>query len=234
MGRLTALFTRAKQVYQTEGFITLMRRGLAFLRYRLLEYRTYYLYAAPIEGVLRASETNNIAPKVDGLSVRVVSSNDEADELEAQGFEFRSKASDVVERLDSGAAAFCVFVGRELASIGWAALTQEAMDSLDEPPYKVHFADHESCTGRYWTNPKYRGEGLAPYASFNAFKFLYDRGIRVNRTAMNTANISSVRATERAGFTAYGEGRYLRILWWKSWKEEPVSPQGSALKREAQ
>jgi RimJ/RimL family protein N-acetyltransferase len=223
MDRLTTLFTRAKQVYQTEGPVNLMRRGLAFVQYRLLEYRTYYLYEARIEEALRALGEDPMVPTVGGLTVRAVLSNAEADELEAQGFEFRSRATDAVKRLDSGAAASCVFVGRELASIGWAALTREAMDSLDEPPYTVHFADHESCTGRYWTNPKYRGEGLAPYASFNAFKLLRDRGIRVNRTAMNTANVPSVRATERAGFKAYGEGRYLRVLWWKSWKEKPLA-----------
>ena len=223
MDRLTTLLRRAKQVYRAEGLVTLMRRGLAFVQYHLLEYRTYYLYAARMEEALRVLGDDPVVPGVDGLTVRVVSSNHEADELEAQGFEFRSQASDAVERLDSGAAAFCVFVGNELASIGWAALSQEAMDSLDEPPYRVHFADHESCTGRYWTNPKYRGEGLAPYASSIAFKFLHDRGIRVNRTAMRKGNISSMRATERAGFKAYGEGRYLRVLWWRSWKEKPLS-----------
>jgi GNAT superfamily N-acetyltransferase len=220
--RLTSLFSRAKQIYRTEGLITLLWRVFAFLRYRLLEYRTYHLYAAPIEEILQASDENDIVPGIGNSSVKVVSSNDEADELEAQGFEVRSQATDVAKRLDSGATAFCVFVGRELACIGWVALTQEAMNSLDEPPYKVHFADHESCTGRYWTSPKYRGKGLAPYASFNTIKFLHERGIQVNRTAMNTGNFSSVRATERAGFKAYGEGRYLRVLWWKSWRERPL------------
>ena len=225
MDRLTALFRRAKQIYQAEGLIPLVRRGSAFLGYRLLKYRTYYLYAAPIEETLLVLDENHTVPRVGDFSVKVVSSNDDADELEAQGFEFLSQDSDAGERLDSGAVALCIFVGSELACIGWVALTQEAMDSLNEPPYKVEFANHESCTGRYWTNPKYRGVGLAPYASFNVFKFLHHKGIQVDRTVTRTGNISSVRATERAGFKAYGEGRYLRFLWWKSWKERPLPPE---------
>ncbi|MGB2853465.1 MAG: hypothetical protein WBC55_03340, partial [Dehalococcoidia bacterium] len=137
-------FRRAKQIYQAEGLIPLVRRGFAFLGYRLLDYRTYYLYAAPIEESLRVLDQSHTVPNVDDFSVKVVSSNDEADELEAQGFKLRSQASDVGERLDKGAIAFCIFVGRELACIGWVALTQEAMASLDEPPYKVDFANHES------------------------------------------------------------------------------------------
>ena len=220
-----ALFERAKQIYKDGGLILLMRRGFAFLGYRLLAYRTYYLYAAPIEESLRVLNESHTVPNVGDFSVIVVLSNDEEDELEAQGFVFRSQATDVAKRLDSGAVAFCIFVGRELACVGWVALTQEALDSLDEPPYKVDFANHESCTGRYWTNPKYRGVGLAPYASFNVFKFLHHNRVQVARTAMRTSNISSVRATERASFKAYGECRYLRILWRKSWKERPLKPE---------
>ena len=220
--KLTTLFTRAKQIYQTEDFTKLLRRGFAFVLRLFFEYQTYYLSGHTAEDFRDLNEAD-FTPKIDNFTLKIISTNQEADELEADGLEFRSYVTNARDRLDKGAIAFCIFVGSELACIGWVALTQEAMDSLDEPPYKVDFANHESCTGRYWTNPKYRGEGLAPYACFNTFKFLHHKGTQVNRTAMRTGNISSVRATEKAGFKAYGEGRYLRILWWKSWREKPLT-----------
>jgi len=34
-------------------------------------------------------------------------------------------------------------------------------------------------------------------------------------------NLASLKGLPKAGGRVYGEGRYLKILWWKSWKEKP-------------
>jgi hypothetical protein len=154
--------------------------------------------------------------------LKIVSTNQEADELEAEGLQFRSHVSNSRERLEKGAIAFCIFVERELASIGWVATTQEAKDSLNEPPYKVGFSNKESCTGGSVTDPKHRGMGLMGYNLWKRFEFLGQMDKVRDRAAVAKDNIPSQRATMRVRTKIHAEARYLRILWWGSWKERPL------------
>ena len=162
-------------------------------------------------------------PKIESFTLKIVSTNQEADELEAEGLEFRSHVMNTRERLDKGAIAFCIFVGQELASVEWVAMTQEAKDSVGEPPFEVDFSKNEVCTAGGWTNPKYRGRGLAPYVDFKTSEFVQERGKVVERTSGLKGNIASHRAYAKLGPKMVAEARYLRILWWKSWKEKPLT-----------
>jgi len=223
MDRLTTLSGRAKQIYQTEGFLTLFRRGFAFLAYCLFERQTYYIYADHTEELLSLREVD-FKPSIDGLILKIVSSNQEADELEAEGLQFRSHVRNARQRLDKGAVAFCIFIGSELAHIGWAALSEEAQRSIGEPPFKVDFSNNEGCTGDIWTNPEYRQMGLTSYSYMRRLWFMLNNGIVINRSVTNKRNVLSQRYATKVDNTVCGEGRYLRILWWKSWKEKPLTP----------
>ena len=224
MSRVARLFRSAKQIYHTDGPIGLLRRGYAFVFYRLFQYRTYYLYADPVEYGAPLNEAE-FKPNIDNLMARIVSSNEEADELEAQGFDFRSYVSGARRRLDEGALANCIFVGNALAHFGWIALDQQALDSLDEPPYRVDFANKEAVGTGVWTNPKYRRKGFQKYAGFMFHKVLRENGIVVRWTAIRRNNIPAVKSRVTL-HDPCAEGRYLRILWWKSWKEKPLSTWG--------
>ncbi len=142
--------------------------------------------------------------------------------MEAEGFEFRSKVPNAKKRLDKGAMAFCIFVGKELGSVGWAATTQEAKDSLSEPPFVVGFSNNEACVGGLWTNPKYRRMGLRRYGSAKRRRFMLEKGIVRHRGAIPKWNIASQRSVTFAP-DIHGEGRYFRFLWWQSWKEKPLT-----------
>ena len=139
VARLTTLFVRAQKVYQTEGLVSLLRRGFRFLVYCVFEYRRYWLYAERPKDIPALNEAD-FMPKIGDFIPKVVSSNAEADELESQGFEFRSQIPYAREILDGGAVALCIFVGRELANMGWLVTSQQAMDVLGGPPYDVDFA----------------------------------------------------------------------------------------------
>ena len=117
MGTLRGLFRRAYHIHRAEGLRALLGRAYRLLVRRYFEYSTYYLYAKPVP---RAEEVNGAQPipGADRVMPRLVSSNEEVDELEAQGFEFRSHVPNARERLDKGAVATCVFVGKELGHIG--------------------------------------------------------------------------------------------------------------------
>ena len=217
---MTILFQRAKIVLKEKGLLTLVKRVFKFAARQVFFCETCYLYDYTPEYVRGLSEAD-LMPKIDNFTFKVVSSNKAASDLETNGFEFRSHVINARERLDKGAIAFCIFVGHEFANIGWVALNDEAMKSLAAPPFQVDFDKNESVTSSDMTNPKYRGLGLMPYNLFKRLEFLTDRGIVRDRAAVSKSNAAAVKASNKSGTRIYGEGCYLRILWWKFWKEKP-------------
>ena len=221
MSKLTELLKRAKTIRQTEGLAPLFRRVLLFVAKRFFKYESYYLYEYATENVQKLSEADYM-PRIGDITLKVVSSNQEADKLETEGLEFRSQSINNREALDKGAVAFCIFVGQELANISWVAMTEEAKTSLAEPPYKVDFSKGEACTGGTWTHPKYRRMRLRFYAAFMKRKFMFEKGIPVQRFAMTKQNIAANVGAAKFNINIYAEARFLRVLWWKSWKEKPL------------
>jgi len=223
MNNINWLLKRAKTILQSEGFIPLVRRGFSFVTRRLFWYENYYLYVIDIQRRLKETSEVDFLPRVEDFTLKIICTNREADELEAEGFEFRSQVINARHRLDNRAIAFCAFVGQELANIVWVAMTQEAKDALDELPFRVDFSNNEYCHSDNWTNPKYRGRGLAPYVVLKAEQFAVERGKVVNRSVARTNNVPSNRAFAKLGPNIPGQARYLKILWWKYWKEKPLT-----------
>jgi len=222
MGRIADEYAQARRVYRTEGMMRLFTRVVAFVGYCLFQHRSYWLYFEPVPGYPDLSEADFL-PRIDGLTWMAVPSNEEADELEAQGFEFRSLVSNARQRLDSGVVALCIFAGTELANMAWVATTQQAKDCMGEPPYRVDFANHETCWGGIWTSPKYRRLGLRRYGRFKLDEFLLGREVVRSRGVILKSNIAAIRSRPDHFPPPYAEGRLLTILWWKSWRERPLS-----------
>ena len=218
---MSVLLRRGKQIFQTEGLIFLLRRGLEF--FRVFQYGAWYLYENYPSEALKGKIEADFMPRIQNFTSRIVSTNQEADELEAEGLEFRSQVTKAREKLDKGAVALCVFVEQELGYICWVAMTEEAKKMVDPLPYKVDFANNEICDGGAWTNPKYRRMGLSTYASFKEHQFLQEKGIVTMRYAVFRGNIPSQRLVEKVCAKMYAEARYLRVLWWKRWKEKPLA-----------
>ena len=223
MKTLSMLLRRANRVLQNEGLISLLRQAFAIVVGWFFKYRTYYLYEQVLGDIRKLNEANYI-PKIDNYTFKVISTNQEADDLEAVGLEFRSHVPNARKRLDKGAIAFCIFVGQELAHIGWVALTQQAKDTLPEPPYKLDFLSKEACGSDTWTNRKYRRRGLRLCSVFKRYEFMLNNGIMISRSAIAKKNIASQKGREKFSPRIYAEGRYLKILWWKSWRERPLPP----------
>ena len=224
MSRLAEQYGRARRVYQTGGLWPLMRQVSAFVAGLLFQYQTYYVCVDVTENVEWLREAA-LTPRVDEFTLEIVSSNQQAEELEARGFEFRSHLGKAAERLDKGAIAFCIFAGKELANFAWLATTQEAQDSLDEPPVHVDYCGNEAYTGGAWTSPKYRRAGLHSYNTFKRMEFSLNHGIVRNRYVVGKRNLAPQAADAKHGSLRYGEARLLKVLWWKWWKERPL-PRG--------
>lgn len=220
-----SLFRRARHILQTEGLATLLWRTIKFGFFR---YETYYPCQYAPEDHRKFTEAN-FMPRTDNLAFKIISTNQEADKLEADGFEFRSHVEHARERLDKGAIAFCSFIDGEFADIGWIATNGEAARSLGPPPLKVNFDKNEAMVAGIGTMPKYRRMGLMLYNSFKRLEFCRQHGIVRVRVAVATKNAPSLSGTAKVGHEVYAKGYYARVLWWRFWREKPL-PQTISLR----
>ncbi len=219
MRRLFELFQRAREILRTEGSMSLLRRGSDFVKPYFWGRGTLYLY----EHSIRERNEADFLPKVKNVTVRIVSSNREADVLAAEGFEFRSRFVNARRMLNNGAIALCIFVGREIAHIAWLGMTKAAKNAFDGLPYEVDFSNKEACVGGTVTIPKYRGLGLMGYGIFKKFQFLREIGVVTVRHAVGVDNMASRKPYEKFDSKIYAKARYLKILWWRFWKETPLT-----------
>ena len=217
---LRFIINRARDILKTEGLASVLRRGFLFLVRPFFDYYTVYLYETTLENFQTLNETD-FKPKMNNFTLMIVSTNKEADRLEAEGLEFRSSTRYSRQILDKGAVALCIFVGRELANIGWLIMTKQANDTLRSNT-KVDFSNNEVYGGPAWTNPKYRRMGFQQYNTFKRRQFVFSKGKTAIRTDISKSNIASQVATGKVA-SKYGEARYLKIMWWKFWKEKPLS-----------
>lgn len=214
---LNALSIRAKDVWQKEGLIPVLKRGFPLLARCFFQYGTFYVY----EHTIKERNEADFLPKIQNFTVQIVYTNQQADELAANGFDFRSYSIHARRNLDKGAIAFCIFVGWELAHVGWVAMTEEAKNTVDPFPFRIDFSNKEACTGGTLTIPKYRRKGLQEYVQFKRFQFLWEKGIVTSRNTVHTNNIPAQRTNEKFHPKIHAKARYLKVLWWQFWKETP-------------
>lgn len=222
MHRLS-LFARAKYILQTEGLITLLKRGFAFRAGCFFRYATFYVYEHRMDGRSEA----DFMPRIRDFTLKIVSTNQQADELVADGFEPLSQGGIHRERLKRGAIAFCMFVERELCHISWVAMSKQAKDIGTVVPFPVDFSNNEAYLGWTAKNPKHLriSHGFSVYVYFQVMQFLRQRGITVCRFRVRKRNtIAQNSLAKKMGILPYGEGLYLKLFLWKIWREKPLTP----------
>lgn len=211
-------YQAGKYILQKEGLLPLVTEVTRLLRRCVFVHERYYLYEISLNKPMKFEPT----PKIQDFVFEIVSTNQRLDELAALGFDFGIHGIRAREKLDKGALMFCIFIGKKLASIHWAATTQEAMNVQIKIPYKVDFSNSEAYLGWVETNPQYRRLGLFMYIFSGKLRLLAMMGKTTGKCLVARNNIASRKATIKCGGRIYSEGRYLKILWWKSWKEKPV------------
>jgi hypothetical protein len=197
--------------------------GIRFLRGCVFVHERYYMYEMPLSEPMKFEA----APKIQNFVFEIVPTNQRLDGLVAQGFDFGIHGIRAREKLDKGALMFCIFVEKKLACVHWAATTQEAMNVQIKIPYKVDFSNSEAYLGWVETNPQYRRLGLSMYVILEKLKLLKTMGKTTGKCIVGKGNLASQKRIIRIGGKLYGKGRYLKILWWKSWKEKPISREES-------
>lgn len=162
-------------------------------------------------------------PRIRDFNFKIISTNQQADELTAEGFKSLSQGGIHRNRLDNGAIAFTIFIARELAHIGWVAMSEEALRSIIGLPFHVDFSNNNAYNGGAVTDPEYRRMGLHTYSLFKRLQFQRERGFTASRTLTIKSNVASQRVLVKLGYNIYAEAHYLKILCWKSWKEKQLS-----------
>jgi hypothetical protein len=211
------IIKKAGYLYRTEGLMSLVRQGFAFIFKFFYRSKWYYI----IEHTPQNLQENDFLPDLHGFTFRLIENKDlSADD--PQTTYLYEQVPDARERLEAGAVAFCVFLGNSLASLGWVAFTEKAHKSLFQPPYLVDFNRGQASTGGGWTSPRFRGKGLAKYVYYKRLEYIWNKGKNLSRAAVITGNIASLKMHANFSQTIIAKGRELKVLWIKSWKEVPV------------
>ncbi len=197
---------RVSMTFRKEGLIPTIK----LLGHYVFNYTNYYIY----EHTMKERDEADFLPAVENVTMRIISSNHEADMLASHCDDFREYLNTARHSLDKGALAFCFFIGGELAHVGFVALTEEAKNTFDPAPYQVNFSNKEVCTGGTFTPPKFRGRGLMKYGYFKRFQYLYENGIKISRNAVKTNNIISQRVHAKFNPRIYAKTRHVKFLWW--------------------
>jgi hypothetical protein len=215
----------ARRIRQDFGLSGLLWANCLFLMSPIYECKTYNLYEYHVKQDLGSDEPlRNIGASE--ISFKVVSSNQEADKLESENYEFRSYSTDFnyglttyTRWLEQGATAFCTFVGTEFAAITWIVSSQQTQDRIKPPPIRIDYANHEALSRGAWVNPKYRGLGLYRYTVRNRNRYLVGIDIDVVRSCIDLWHKGGMGLAMSVGGRQYGRARELKILFWKAWKE---------------
>jgi hypothetical protein len=247
---LGSILARARGVYKQGGLGFLIKRGLAFIK--IYDRTQYYLCGC---NVISRNESD-FKPKIKDFEFRMVSSRRELDELIMQGFNIPFDHNNTKHRpeklerlpgqwfvfplsrihaerlLDSGALAFFVFVERELAAMGWLALTRKAQARLPSYPYKVDFSNRQACIEASWTKPKFRRKGFHTYLIYMRQAFLMEKGVILARSLIATDNVASLRAHEKFSpeEKIYGKASYFKIFGIRIWKETALKTPSEELR----
>ncbi len=219
MRRILDIYGRSRQILINEGMAVLIRRWLDYLSHRLFLSGTFYV----MEQTITDMDEAPFLPKARDFSLHVIGSNRDADELAAAGFDIRRHSVDARQNLDEGAVAFCILVDGKLASIGWVATTEKAKAACDSIPYHVGFPNGYACIGGAVTLPAFRGQGLMTYSVFRRFQYLKERGRLAARFVIAVGNSAPLALHARFGSRKLARARYVKVLWWKYYKETTVT-----------
>ena len=232
MSIISYKWSTAKNILHERGLTALLQDSLRLLVRPVYQHECYSLYEYDVNRALNKNH-NSLCGENKELVFKVVASNPEADQLEAEGYCFRDSATKfnfnrtTYRRwLDCGATALCTFMGKEFAAIIWIISSQQTQHRIEAPPLKIDYDHKEVLPRGAWTNPVLR-ESPAYRLAFrnlilttrNLKRYLAENGLVKMKSPVDCTNMVGQRLSEAMGFKKYGKARYLKIFLWKSWEE---------------
>lgn len=216
------ILKRVIKLHNNEGLLSVIRRSLRYIFRNVFSYETYYLLKRTVQDV--ESKPKKKIDFVNELTTKSIKSNAQADEIAKEFEDFRPYYINAHRILDTGGIAYCLYVGKEVANIGWIAITEVAKKAMADIPMHVDFDNKEAYLGYSYTVPKYRRRGLRYYHMLLRHQTLKEMGIETRRAAIRTNNYASlIAAKDIPSRMVYAKARYLRFMGLRFWKEYPMN-----------
>ena len=220
-----------KQIYAAlwaivkyEGIRVFIARGLMFLSHRLFVSEDYYMVVVDYRDVDKEVEADNL-PEVENHCWRILTSNQEADELLTDGFNLGAYEFDLRIFLRKGVTAVCNFVDKELAHYSVIAENLQGKEAVEPLPFSVDFENGQVVIGRAFTVPKFRRLHLRSYNGYLLRKYLRGRGKTGSKYPIRVDNYPALSiAAQPPDKLIVSRCRYIKILWFKHVKEEEMEP----------
>ncbi|NQT73562.1 MAG: hypothetical protein HQ553_12470 [Chloroflexi bacterium] len=225
--KLVWFFEREEAIRKELGLLKLCRRTISYVLTPIFWRRTFIIHSRQIEDHTELNE-NDFKPDIENWSFKNVSSHEEAEKLEAQGFMFRywptfdnKKLKYYSKLLDEGCTALCGFAGKDLAFIVWAIPSEKAIHRVKYYRHKIDFSRGERYLQGPWVNPKYQGMGLLKYSHyFNSDPFLRNNGGKVLIGVLWDEREALIKVMNATRYKPYAKAKVTRFLWWKYWEGE--------------
>jgi hypothetical protein len=224
-----SLFDKARSIRQKSGIRTLLASAWRYALSPVYTHDRFDLYTYEIKNDQNPDNLSSSSP-IDRITHKVVTSFEDADKLEKEGFALLSDTTYwkrrrelYTRRINQGAIAWCSFVGPELAAIVWIIPSKKSQEDVKTSKVKVDYSKGEVLAAGAWAHPKYRKLAFFNYNYRSLQKFFSERGIKkviipVNQTFITTHK-TSYSLMKIVGGRKYGKGDYYRIIRYRFWKE---------------
>ena len=215
-----------RAVVKYEGIFRLISRGWNFLFSRLFVFDNYYIVSLDLGSIKNEIEADFL-PDTENVDWKMITSNQEADELEKVGYHFGAYGLNLRASLDSDVNVFSVFVDKELAHIVCLADNLKGQKTIDYRPFSVDFKNGEIATGRALTMPKYRRLHLRIYSGFLVRRYGIEKGCKRIKGTVGEYNATLIASAKHGYLTILSICRYIKILCFKYHREsemEPIKP----------
>jgi len=211
-------------VLKHEGVMSLISRGYRYLLHRFFILEHYYVVVESYGDIDKEVEADYL-PKVDNHCWRIISTNQEVDELIADGFDLGAYELNLRISVEKEAVGFCHFVGKELAHYTFLADNPRGKDAVDLLPFHVDFKNGQSVCGNSLTVPKYRSLHFRIYNGYIIRKYSWSKGIVGSTYSIEVNNYPAlVSHAKSLNKLIVSRCRFIKILWFKHLKEIEMKP----------
>ncbi len=217
------LSSQAKSLHKKAELRGVIKKVLATLR--IYNNNEFYIQDTSLTHV----DTLIQEPQIKDFTFKVINTVTELDELIDGGYDLVMNIRKIKRGLKKGMVAFLIFVERELASIGWALMTEKSKANLRGYPYNEDL-DRQACVVDDWTNPKFRGSSISSYIKHERQQLLKKQGFTFERSIVEESIVKDLRAmiAQKRFELTYKRRTYTNIslpgiFGVEIWKEHPLN-----------
>jgi hypothetical protein len=224
MGRtIGKVSSRNKNLAKKPVLAGTIAKALATLRI----YNNYEFFIQETD--LKHIDTLQQQPQIENFTFKVLNTPKELDELINDGFDIQMNFSKIKRELKKGMVVFLVFIDKELASIGWACMTENSKTTFKGYPFNDDL-DRLACIVGEWTNPKYQNGEISSFITHKRQQLLKEKGFTLERSIVEKGIVKELHnmSTQKRFEFNYKRRTYINvslpgILGLELWNEHQLN-----------